>query len=104
MASRSSGPVGGTDKGWLAEGVDKLAPSIVAPVKPALANHHTLTKCSTKCPADAWRLMQGTISKLAQDRSVAAATVGCNDAATSAARCCRNSRDKINDKREEEER
>ena len=39
------------------------------------------------------------ISKLAQDRSAAAATVGCNDAATSTARCCRDSGDKMNDKR-----
>ena len=30
-ASECSGPVGGTDTGWLAEGVHDLAPSIVAP-------------------------------------------------------------------------
>ena len=50
-------------------------------------------------------LMQGTkvpewpwpISKLVQERSAAAATDGFLDAATSATRCCRNSRDEIHD-------
>ena len=36
------------------------------------------------------------ISKLARDRFSGAATVVVKDAATSSARCCRNSRDKIN--------
>ena len=49
-----------------------------------------------------------TISKLVQDRSADAATIGFQDVAMSTACCCRNGKDRMNDKmrqtREEEER
>ena len=38
-ASRSSGPVGKTDAGWLAEDVEKLALQYCRPCEPGIANH-----------------------------------------------------------------
>ena len=106
-ASRSSGPVAGTEAGWLAGEVGEVASSIDAPGNRRSPTIRPVTKCTTKSPADAWLLMQEPesqnieveISKLVQNSSADAATVGCNDASTSTARCCRDSGDKINDKR-----
>ena len=58
--SRGSEPVGGTDKGWLAEEVENLAPSIVAPGNRRSPTIRPVTKYTTKCPANLWLLMKGT--------------------------------------------
>ena len=39
--SRCTGPIGGTDTGWLAEGVHDLDPQYRRPGEPAIANHLT---------------------------------------------------------------
>ena len=60
-ASQRRQPVGRTGRRWLAEEVDRLAsPSTVAPETQRSPTIGPVTKCTTKCPADAWLLMQGT--------------------------------------------
>ena len=58
--SRCSEPVGGTDKGWLAEEVENLLPSVVAPVNRRSPTIRPIAKLTMNCPADLWLLMQGT--------------------------------------------
>ena len=59
--SRCTEPVGGTDAGWLAEEVENLAPSIVAPGEPAIANHQTQHEVHNQVSRRrAMLLMQGT--------------------------------------------
>ena len=58
--SRCTEPVGGTDLGWLAEEVENLDPSIVAPGNRRSPTIRPITKLTMNCPAD-WRLlMKGT--------------------------------------------
>ena len=59
-ASASSGPVGGTDTGWLAEEVENLAPSIVAPGNRRSPTIRPITKYTKNCPSDTGLLVQGT--------------------------------------------
>ena len=59
-ASECSGPVGGTDTGWLAEEVENLAPSIVAPGNRRSPTIRPITKLTKNCPADSGLLVQGT--------------------------------------------
>ena len=59
-SSRRSEPVGGTDMGWLAEEVENLAPSIVAPGNRRSPTIRPITKLTKKCPADSGLLVQGT--------------------------------------------
>ena len=59
-ASESSGPVGGTDTGWLAEEVENLAPSIIAPGNRRSPTIRPITKLTKNCPSDSWLLVQGT--------------------------------------------
>ena len=59
-ASASSGPVGGTDTGWLAEEVENLAPSIVAPGNRRSPTIRPITKFTKNCPSDSGLLVQGT--------------------------------------------
>ena len=59
-ASASSGPVGGTDMGWLAEEVENLAPSIVAPGNRRSPTIRPITKLTKNCPSDSGLLVQGT--------------------------------------------
>ena len=101
-ASRCTQPV--TNTGWLAREVEKLAHQNCRPGEPAIANHlHCHEKhnqlfvgasdARNRVPERPW-----SISKLARDRSADAATVGFRDAATSTARRCRNSKERLHDK------
>ena len=73
-------------------------PSVVAPGNRRSPTIGPVTKCTSECPADAWRLTQGTKSMRGFGRSqsshrtisAAAATVGLKDAATSTTRGCRD--------------
>ena len=58
--SRCTEPVGGTDAGWLAEEVENLSPSIVAPGNRRSPTIRPITKLTKKCPADSGLLVQGT--------------------------------------------
>ena len=58
--SRCTEPVGGTDMGWLAEEVENLAPSIVAPGNRRSPTIRPITKLTKNCPADSGHLVQGT--------------------------------------------
>ena len=53
--------VGGTDTGWLAEEVENLAPSIVAPRNRRSPTIRPITKLTKNCPADSGLLVQGTV-------------------------------------------
>ena len=90
-ASRSSGPVGGTDKGWLAEAEEKLALQYCRPREPAIANHRTRHEVNhqvsrrrvafdarNRVPEWPW-----PISTLARDRFFCGGTAVFKDAATS---------------------
>ena len=50
----------GTDTGWLAEEVENLAPSIVAPGNRRSPTIRPITKLTKNCPSDSGLLVQGT--------------------------------------------
>ena len=63
VLDQSAGP---TKDGWR-EGVEKLASSIVFPANRRSPTIRRSRSAATKCPADAWRLMQGTKSQRFQN-------------------------------------
>ena len=80
--------------------VEKLAPQYCRPGEPAIANHLPCHEMRHQFSADASDAKNRVperpwpTSKFARDRSANAATVGFRDAATSTARCCRNSKER----------